>query len=317
MTLEEEVRKGYKIPAEMKRVWQVQLDLLKKLLDVCERHNLRIWGDGGTMLGTVREHGYIPWDDDIDMVLLRPDYDKLIQIASGEFKHPYFFQCAYSEKNYARGHAQLRMDGTSAILRGDIGNSFHMGIFIDIFPYDAVPDDETERTSLLETRNHLFKKMYGISKGWTVRHPFSSLIDLTKRRSLKRLFHEYEDVLRSHKIEDNRCVSCLSYQIDLKHFLRDKHWYDETVYLPFEDMMMPLPKDYDLILRQQYGDYMTPRQAPSYHGGFLFLDANVPYDVFLARHKGEIRRVKWERIVCQVRNILKNEESGSREAITR
>ncbi len=71
MTLEEEVRKGYTIPAEMERVWQVQLDLLKKLLDVCERRlQLRIWGDGGTMLGTVREHGYIPWDDDIDMVLL-------------------------------------------------------------------------------------------------------------------------------------------------------------------------------------------------------------------------------------------------------
>ncbi len=81
-------------------------------------------------------------------------------------------------------------------------------------------------------------------------------------------------------------------------------------------MMKLLPKDYDLILRQQYGDYMTPRQAPSYHGGFLFLDANVPYEVYLAGHNGEIRKVKWERIVCQVRKILKNELSESREAIT-
>ena len=75
MNLETEVRRGYTIPAEMKRVWKVQIDLLKKLLEVCRKHNLHIWAEGGTLLGTVREQGYIPWDDDIDMVMLRDDYE--------------------------------------------------------------------------------------------------------------------------------------------------------------------------------------------------------------------------------------------------
>ena len=304
MTLEDEVRRGYTIPAKMKKVWQVQMDLLKKLLDVCDRHHLRVWGDGGTMLGTVREHGYIPWDDDIDMVLLRPDYDKLVQIAPTEFEHPYFFQCAYTEKNYVRGHSQLRMDGTSAILQGEIGAGYHMGIFIDIFPYDAVPDSDVDRIRQIEARGLLLNKMFSISKGWDILHPFSSFIRFLERPGLRRLFHEYENIFRDNKIEDNCFISCLSFQVDLKHFLRDKHWYDETVYLPFEDMMMPLPKDYDRILKQQYGDYMIPKQAPSYHGGFLFINAEVSYKDYLSNHKVEIRKMKLEKIVSRIRNLF-------------
>ena len=74
------------------------MELLKKLLEVCDKHHLRIWADGGTLLGTVREHGYIPWDDDIDMAMLRDDFDVLVKIAPKEFSHPYFFQFGYTEK---------------------------------------------------------------------------------------------------------------------------------------------------------------------------------------------------------------------------
>ena len=145
MNLNEEVRSGYTVSAEMKKVWKVQMDLLKKLLEVCDKHHLKIWAEGGTLLGTVREQGYIPWDDDIDMAMLRDDYDKLVRIAPEEFDHPFFFQCGDTEKFYPRGHAQLRMDGTTAILPYIQFVNSHQGIFIDIFPIDAVPDDPAAR----------------------------------------------------------------------------------------------------------------------------------------------------------------------------
>lgn len=72
-------------------IQHIQLDLLKELLRVCDKYNLRVWADGGTLLGTVREKGFIPWDDDIDMALFREDYDKLVAVAPKEFKHPFFF----------------------------------------------------------------------------------------------------------------------------------------------------------------------------------------------------------------------------------
>ena len=109
MNLEEETRCGYLITAKMKSVWNIQIDLVQKLLEVCKRYDLRIWADSGTLIGTIRHKGYIPWDDDIDLVMMRDDYDKLLAVSNAEFKSPYFFQTAYSEHApYSHGHAQLR-----------------------------------------------------------------------------------------------------------------------------------------------------------------------------------------------------------------
>ena len=283
------------------------MNLLKKLLDVCEKNGLRVWGDGGTMLGTVREHGYIPWDDDIDMVLLRPDYDRLVELAPYEFEHPYFFQCAYTDKNYVNGHSQLRMDGTSAILPGHVasGAKFHMGIFIDIFPYDAIPDDERDLGTLLERRSLILRRLQHIANGWDVIHPLTSIRYLLERNSLNATYAEFEDLFRSNCIEDNQDVSCLSFQVDLQHFRRNKHWYDETVYLPFEDIMMPLPKEYDLILTMQYGDYLKPRKAPSYHGSFLYLSAEKSYLQYLAENKGHVRKLRREKVLERIKRLLR------------
>lgn len=303
MNLDAEIRKGYLVSSEMKRVWQVELNLLKKLLEVCQKHQLRIWGDGGTMLGTVRENGYIPWDDDIDMVMLRPEYDRLVQLAKSEFMPPYFFQCGYTEYLYPNGHARLRMEGTAAILPSQVSPRVkkHLGIFIDIFPYDAVPDDKEEELSQIEQRAVLYDELRRVERGWDPIHPISTIKYVLERPRFKSLYAQYEDIFRKHRIEDNRYVSCYSFQVNPEHFLREKEWYSETVYLPFEDIMMPLPKEYDKILRLQYGDYMTPVKAPSYHGRFWALTADRPYqecmlerrkDIIQERVQGYLNRIK-------------------------
>lgn len=282
MNLKSETRNGHFISTEMKKVWAVEMQLLKKLLEVCEKHHLHIWAEGGTLLGAVRHHGYIPWDDDIDMAMLREDYDKLQAIAKDEFKAPYFFQSGYTDQ-FPNGFSKLRMDGTAAIIPYEIYQSFHQGIFIDIFCYDAVPDDKTifeEQKRMAEEKIKLLKIYCDPYWSFTdFRHNWKVIKAkwTVGRKGFTPCFKEFDDLYKKYHISDNKNVSFIAFYYELERYLRDKHWYDETIYLPFEDIQMPVPKDYDKILSLQYGDYMKPVKAPTMHGGFEILDTEHSY----------------------------------------
>ena len=128
----EEERDGYLVSAEMKSLWAVQLDLLYELDRVCRKHGIKYILDFGTLLGAIRHKGYIPWDDDIDVSMLREDYDKLLSVASQEFKEPYFLQTEYSDPGSLRPNAQLRNSRTCGILKMDLVplHGYNQGIFI-------------------------------------------------------------------------------------------------------------------------------------------------------------------------------------------
>ncbi|WP_254262217.1 LicD family protein, partial [Lactobacillus helveticus] len=148
----EEVRNDYKISADMKKVWAVELDLFKQLDQICKKHNITYYADGGTLLGAIRHHGFIPWDDDMDFIMLRSDFEKLCKVSS-EFKEPYFFQTEETDPGSLRCHAQLRNSETTGILNSDLSKKypFNQGIFIDIFLLDGVPEDAKERSSFVKS----------------------------------------------------------------------------------------------------------------------------------------------------------------------
>lgn len=283
MNLDKEIRQDYEISSEMKKVWNIQMKLLTKLLDVCNRHHLKVWADGGTLLGTVRDHGYIPWDDDIDMVMLREDYDKLLKIAPTEFDEPFFFQDVYTDKSYPRGHSQLRYNGTAAILPSDINCPFNQSIFIDIFVYDFLPKDKTFLLKAMRKaefyRFVLNQKVYGKV---SFEHPKMMIKYLFSQVYMA--FHNFKDVFgkiqkcyTSYGVKMSDKLSCPMFAVHLTFDVQRKtEWYSDTLYMPFEDIQMPVPVGYDKILTNQYGDYMTPVKAPSYHGGVIF-DTERPY----------------------------------------
>ena len=238
----------------MKRVWQVELDLLEQLLDVCRQHDLRIWVDGGTMLGAVRHKGFIPWDDDIDVCMPRPDYDRLIALGGSAFSEPYFLQSAYSEDDYFRGHAQLRRSDTAAIR----------------------PNPDTAK---LKADLHAIRRVHKRLKAIHLNVFYSGrwgqvFRKLSSRREVRKTgreayFKATEDLLRQHSVKD--CAQWAELAFSGDDICFDRHIFDHTVLMPFEHLQVPVPEGYDLFLRTQYGDdYMTPIQVGNYHGELVF-----------------------------------------------
>ena len=295
--LEEEVRCDYAVTKQMKEVWAVELDLLCKLLDVCNKHGITIFASGGTMLGAIRHKGFIPWDDDIDMMMFREDYERLCKIAPLEFEHPYFFQTEYTDLGSLRGHAQLRNSDTTGILKGEIKEKykFNQGIFIDIFPLDNVPDEDFQRKkqarrikyykrkaflwSILTTRYREEKSLSLI--GFTkkiIALFFGKMI--SKKHLEEKAYRKFEKECQKYNEKQTRLVSTLSLDADEKIFYKYRKDYIELVDFPFEFIKIPVGKEYDHALHQRYGNYKKIIKGGSCHGGVIF-DTEKPYVEYL------------------------------------
>ncbi len=288
--LQTEERCGYTVPASMKEVWAVQLELLQQLGQVCDRHGLMYFASGGTLIGAVRHGGYIPWDDDIDICMLRQDYDRLLEIAAEAFREPYFFQTAYTDARYSRGHAQLRDSRTTGILQHEAGKfPFHQGIFIDIFPLDGVPDDPAD-LAVLRRHARLCNRLLSL----TVRYPTNP-----RKTAVKNVLHTLlsvvpyrvyyrwlEKVCTRYSQQPTHRVGALTFDADEDKFLFPRHCFRGTVRMPFEHLQIPVPVGFDEVLTIQYGEYRTMRRENSYHGSVLF-DTRRSYTEYLAAEEEE------------------------------
>ncbi len=270
--LQEETRIGYTISAEMKKLWAVQMDLLQYLLDVCNKHGLRIYADGGTLLGAIRHKGYIPWDDDIDMVMLREDYDRLMALAD-EFEHPYFLQNVYTDPHYTHRHAQLRNSETACWSQTEKGcpKLFNQGIFVDIFPADNIPQSPRHFARYYKREGIARQKFRLVSKLTNVLPEglYMFFRNHTSFLSDKKRYSKYEEILRSVKPVSHGNVCEISFKHNYPLMQIDD--FGEPVIVDFEYMKMPVPQNSHRLLELQFGsDYMIPKQVPTEHGGMNF-----------------------------------------------
>ncbi len=279
-----EDRNGYHISETRKKTWAILLEMLSQLDYVCKKHNLVYYVDSGTLLGAVRDKGFIPWDDDIDVIMMRADYNKLVRNYSQEFAYPYFLQSAYSEKNYFRTHAQLRHSLSTAMLPNEaLLVGFNQGIFLDIFPVDHVRKNEKKRISRF---NHIRKwqkafieKMFGPENvGPEEREIRNKYLKHIERLGDKRAYRLFEFICgRSF----GRYLDKVSYYTDLKKYrVFPSDFFGKPVYLDFEFTQVPAPQKFDEVLKRYYGEnYMTPIESKSGHqlNGNLIIDPDIPY----------------------------------------
>jgi len=296
--LNEEEIFGYTVSKSMKEVWAVELDLLNRLDQICRKYGIQYFASGGTLLGAVRHHGFIPWDDDIDVAMTRANYEKLCEVAPLELEEPYFFQTEYTDPGSARGHAQLRNSSTTGILKLDYerGYSFNQGIFIDIFPFDNVLDDEARFNEHIKEISRLKSKCY-YWLTWTnyrkergfqnsikvkIKNALTGVFSGLFYRIARRSYKQFEDECKRFDNESTQRMSMLSFRPFDRRFDIYPEDYQNIVYVDFEFIKIPIPAVYDRSLTIQYGDYMTPVNAASYHSEVLF-DTSKSYKEYLKR----------------------------------
>lgn len=264
MNLDDEIRDGFHVTTQRKKLWKCQLDILKEVLDICRRNNIKVFADGGTLLGAIRHKGIIPWDDDIDVAMLREDYDRFCAIAAKELKEPYFLQNIYTDKLYDHRHSQVRDSRTTCIDSDGRYPTYNAGIFVDIFVYDSAPNTfrlisrMVRKVRAQQLKIKIIRKIGLYTPGWL----------FPAQKLLSKAFRQYEKTVVSFASPKNNYAGKIA--LHLREHIFDKADFDSVINMPFEDIEIPVPVGYDEILRLNYGDYMTPVKAPSGHGNFLF-----------------------------------------------
>ena len=295
---EEEDRCGYRVSRDMKKIWAVELDLLNEFSKACEKYQLKWFVHAGTMLGAIRHKGFIPWDDDIDVVMPRVDYEKFCGIASDVFMDPYFFQTEKTDRFFCRNFARLRNSKTTAIQHWESKRHYpyNQGIFIDIFPMDNIPDDLEERKQYFED------VMYNHSMSWQMRNYVYffrqeegiGAVKYLKRFGKHLIFKYIQRKKRNYVRYINKCDEELQKYNDrltewvgesvippLGRWVWKREWVSQVEWMPFEMIRVPVPTGYEGCLESGFGaNWRTPIHAVTMHGA-VFFDAEAPYTKYL------------------------------------
>lgn len=273
---------------------QLRLVPIVECIDkVCREHNLRYYLWAGTMLGAVRHKGFIPWDDDMDICMPRPDYDILMEHCAEWMPEPFEIIGPHNRPDYPYPFAKAEDSRTTVLERPDF--MFPEGIYVDIFPIDGIPSDTKVVNKHLKDykfyRHLLFlvgRDPYKHGRGPRSWWPLL----LRKIYSMKGLQDKIQKFMLAYKYDD--CDNVIDYDsvhrgIVKKSFLGDPKTYE------FEGRTFLGVNDYDGYLSTMYGDYMTlPPKDKQIQHRFYYLDLDTPYRDFVK--EGGLEEIKKKKI---------------------
>lgn len=256
---------NYSVDNVTEKLHSCQLLLAGELKRICDKNNIKYYMIAGTLLGAVRHNGFIPWDDDMDFAIMRTDFQRFIDACNNELGKDFELQHMFSDEHYALPVAKLLLKGTNFTERNSSKNKSKKGIFIDIFPYDSIPDTDEQRAK--HNKNTYFlKRLFLAKQGYQIAEKGQILKSLVyfvlKGISLfvskKWLRNRLELELSRYENQTTKKVAALGGAYGYKKESVERQWFNESVELPFEDIFLSAPKEYEKYLTYFYGDYMTP-----------------------------------------------------------
>ena len=231
------------------------LQMLHEIDRVCRKHNITYTLFAGTALGAVRHGGFIPWDDDLDVIMLRPEYERFLALAPDELGGAYYLQREFSA-HWPMFFTKLRKNGTACIERYIPRDPLtHHGIYVDVFPCDNLSDAPAKRgRQFLASKAVIARALY--QRGYLTDNPGKKLA-MQLSRCLP------EEALWAYAVDREETGSRMVHSFfgassRYEKSIYPREWFTETVLLPFEDGEFPVSAHYDELLTTLYGDYMTP-----------------------------------------------------------
>lgn len=261
------------------------LEMLTEIDRICKKHSISYLLFAGTMLGAVRHQGFIPWDDDLDVIMRRPDYERFLKLAPSELDSEAFYLQKEFSEHWPMFFSKLRKNGTTCLERYYPKDpEMHQGVYVDIFPADNLADGKLLRrlqfwsskvviAKSLDRRGYLTdsfgKQCFILLCRFLPGKPFARFVQLRKADHSS-LVHSFFG--GASRYEKN---------------IYPRAWFENVVTLPFETGTFPVSAEYDEMLTRLYGDYRTPLREDA-RGRKIhaeFVDLEHSYEQYLGKQR--------------------------------
>ncbi len=266
---------------------KVQLEILLEFDKLCKKHDIHYQLFSGTLIGAIRHNGFIPWDDDIDVCMLREEYDRFLAVSAKELDGNYFLQNYHTDKKFQSQYSKIRKNKTRYVENLVQDVEMHQGIFIDVFPYDNVRPGTLKG----KAQRILIDQLKIINYCRVMR-----VNDSEKKKGLrlaKKSAYYLLKVIPKNKVDrlitrlacqfnksDEKCVGELSISTGKNtydSFVIKKEFFYDSIEWDFEGYAFPVPRAYDEVLTKNYGDYMKmpPLKEQEPHHGIVEINFNT------------------------------------------
>lgn len=262
---------------DLAELQKIELDILRQLHTICQEQGLRYSLAAGTLLGAVRHSGFIPWDDDIDIFMPRPDYDKFIKYCQ-ENETPFNLLCFETNNEYKYLFAKAMAKNTVIIEDFSNPSNIEMGVYVDVFPVDGLAD--TYKDAIKEFKKTSFKRELLVAKNWKKftrsktrswkYEPIRFAFFIASRFvSSKRIIQSLNKKFRNNSFDEKKYSACIMSSYRQKDIM-ETDIFQEYVDIEFEGSLFKSYKNYDKYLSNIYGDYMKlpPEEKRVSHHSF-------------------------------------------------